>query len=62
MMIERGTFVERRSYPAVAFAVGVCEEPAPSSLSAVQTEEEPTYEEAPEQEALYEEPPLVGWT
>lgn len=61
MMIERGTFVERRSYPAVAFAVGVCEEPVPSSLSAVQTEE-PTYEEAPEQEALYEEPPLVGWT
>ena len=44
----------------MAFAVGVCEEPAPSSLSAVQTEEEPTYEEAPEQEALYEEPPLVG--
>ncbi|XP_057628215.1 drebrin-like protein isoform X2 [Chionomys nivalis] len=38
---------------------GVCEEPAPSSLSAVQTDEEPTYEEAPEQEALYEEPPLV---
>lgn len=61
-MIERGTFVERRLHPAVSFAVGVCEEPAPSSLSSVQTEEEPTYEEAPEQDALYEEPPLVGWT
>lgn len=40
-------------------SAGVCEEPAPSSLSSVQTEEEPTYEEAPEQDALYEEPPLV---
>ncbi|GAB1295777.1 Drebrin-like protein [Apodemus speciosus] len=39
-------------------AAGVCEEPAPSTLSSVQTEEEPTYEVPPEQDALYEEPPL----
>ncbi|XP_051020730.1 drebrin-like protein isoform X2 [Acomys russatus] len=38
---------------------GVCEEPAPSTLPSAQTEEEPTYEEPPEQGALYEEPPVV---
>ncbi|OBS82550.1 hypothetical protein A6R68_23459 [Neotoma lepida] len=38
---------------------GVCEEPAPSTLSSAQTEEPPTYEEPPEQDTLYEEPPLV---
>lgn len=38
---------------------GVCEEPAPSTLSSAQTEEEPTYEVPPEQDTLYEEPPLV---
>lgn len=40
-------------------AAGVCEEPAPSTLSSAQTEEEPTYEVPPEQDTLYEEPPLV---
>ncbi|XP_034364226.1 drebrin-like protein isoform X3 [Arvicanthis niloticus] len=39
-------------------AAGVCEEPAPSTLSLAQTEDEPTYE-VPEQDTLYEEPPLV---
>ncbi|XP_028633094.1 drebrin-like protein isoform X1 [Grammomys surdaster] len=40
-------------------ATGVCEEPAPSTLSLAQTEDEPTYEVPPEQDTLYEEPPLV---
>ncbi|XP_021066055.1 drebrin-like protein isoform X1 [Mus pahari] len=40
-------------------AAGVCEEPVPSTPSSAQTEEEPTYEVPPEQDTLYEEPPLV---
>ncbi|XP_048195267.1 drebrin-like protein isoform X2 [Perognathus longimembris pacificus] len=36
----------------------VCEEPVPSTPFMVQAEEEATYEEHPEQETLYEEPPL----
>lgn len=58
--LEKGSVVGRRSQPAMSFAVGVCEEPAPSTLSSAQTEEEPTYEVPPEQDTLYEEPPLVG--
>lgn len=40
-------------------AAGVCEELAPSTLPSAQTEDEPTYEVPPEQDTLYEEPPLV---
>lgn len=40
-------------------AAGVCEELTPNILSSAQTEEEPTYEVPPEQDTLYEEPPLV---
>lgn len=59
-MTEKGTSVGRISHLVVSFATGVCEEPTPSTLSSAQTEEEPTYEEPPEQDTLYEEPPLVG--
>lgn len=58
-MLEKGCVVGGKSQPAMSFAAGVCEEPAPSTLSLAQTEDEPTYE-VPEQDTLYEEPPLVG--
>lgn len=58
-MLEKGS-VGGRSQPDLSLAAGVREELAPSTLSSAQTEEEPTYEVPPEQDALYEEPPLVG--